>query len=842
MAERRGDHMAITKLTTSTDIIQALSDLPNSSDGLSAAQLKAKFDEAAGIIKTYINDTLVTELESTTDGSSGADQIGATAISDLTGATVQALLESLRNSLKSTTDGSSGADFVNATTISGLSGSTVQGLIESLKTFVDTHKTSGDHDGRYFTETELSSTTGTTGASRIGSTVDGLTGSTVQTILESIKSALGALEAQLPDGQDIAYTTTRIDTIETNLSSQAEQETTLTHGTQVITSDIPGPLKLEFYGNTLVNLLGEIGNFETDSNSDGVADGISKATEGSYSLETTDVYYGTKAQRISSLSSDTNYLSRRIDIPINYESGKYYIALVDVVTDGTSKQRIRVDYDSTNQFSTESTDNGMVYVKFNPSTTGSGYIRCYNYNNVGVEGWVQFDGARLIEVSSTVYNEIGVLSDAEIEKRFPYVDSVKHAQNVYAKVSGTNLFDGQIELGSIDPNNGTLVGSTTVVRSVNYTEVLSGQSYVLSKSTTDTGIYRYFYYDKDKNFISSSTTNLDSPITAPSNAEYFKFHYDTQGDTTVKFQLELGSSVTPYTDYNPSYLYLPTKLASDVEGNKKDISYKVESTWYVEHKFEKDYVLDGSLDWTFAQDYTGHKRVYATITNTDDYYEHYVVKYDGSILEQVGGSAAITSSDQSYIYLSRIYTTIEDTDSGFGESYTPTQAEIQANFWGWRMCDGTFGTPYNGTGTKTWYPKGDSDLTNAVTTVPSSESPTITDGTIDYYYLTYELATPVTEVIAHEGDLSIQGDAQVTIGSGFSYTTDTDGSKTYTLTADADRYAETTNVLDVTAYYSKTLHSAVKQLTAEHTDTATQVSINLNQLIDHEARLDALGG
>ena len=47
--------MSIQKLTTDLNIIQSLDNQPS----LTAEQLKAKFDEAVNIIKTYINDTLV---------------------------------------------------------------------------------------------------------------------------------------------------------------------------------------------------------------------------------------------------------------------------------------------------------------------------------------------------------------------------------------------------------------------------------------------------------------------------------------------------------------------------------------------------------------------------------------------------------------------------------------------------------------------------------------------------------------------------------------------------------------------------------------------------------------
>lgn len=64
---------SFTQLTDSVAIIAALSTLPNQTDGLSASQLKAKFDEAATLIKTFLNDTLISELEA----QGAADKIGA---------------------------------------------------------------------------------------------------------------------------------------------------------------------------------------------------------------------------------------------------------------------------------------------------------------------------------------------------------------------------------------------------------------------------------------------------------------------------------------------------------------------------------------------------------------------------------------------------------------------------------------------------------------------------------------------------------------------------------------------------------------------------------------------
>lgn len=55
--------MALTKLTANVNNIQALSDRPNTIDGLTSAELKERFDKAGADIKSYLNTTLTEELD-----------------------------------------------------------------------------------------------------------------------------------------------------------------------------------------------------------------------------------------------------------------------------------------------------------------------------------------------------------------------------------------------------------------------------------------------------------------------------------------------------------------------------------------------------------------------------------------------------------------------------------------------------------------------------------------------------------------------------------------------------------------------------------------------------------
>ncbi len=81
--------MPFTKLTKDMGIISKLEDEPNDVGGLTAAQLKARFDEAGEAVKAYLNDTLLAELTAPT----AADALGAVLNGE--GVTVQQALDML---------------------------------------------------------------------------------------------------------------------------------------------------------------------------------------------------------------------------------------------------------------------------------------------------------------------------------------------------------------------------------------------------------------------------------------------------------------------------------------------------------------------------------------------------------------------------------------------------------------------------------------------------------------------------------------------------------------------------------------------------------------------------
>ena len=69
--------MSIRQFNEDMNIIQKLDDEPNDVGGLTAQQLKETFDKAGNAVKTYINDTLIPDLEQ-----SGVDKIIQTGSGD----------------------------------------------------------------------------------------------------------------------------------------------------------------------------------------------------------------------------------------------------------------------------------------------------------------------------------------------------------------------------------------------------------------------------------------------------------------------------------------------------------------------------------------------------------------------------------------------------------------------------------------------------------------------------------------------------------------------------------------------------------------------------------------
>ena len=107
----------LTKLLADLYIISLLDDEPNDVGGMSSAELKAKFDEAANTIKTYINESLIPELA----GANGAESVGIDTVPGLTGvSTVQAALAKIEEQMAEMTQGAVADESITTAKLAAL--------------------------------------------------------------------------------------------------------------------------------------------------------------------------------------------------------------------------------------------------------------------------------------------------------------------------------------------------------------------------------------------------------------------------------------------------------------------------------------------------------------------------------------------------------------------------------------------------------------------------------------------------------------------------------------------------------------------------------------------------
>ncbi len=92
----------IPRVTSDLGTVSTLDDRPNDTGGLTAAELKAKFDADAGTLKAYLNDTLIPFLES----AAAAASLGITTIPGFSADNIQSALEQIVTAMQEITQGS----------------------------------------------------------------------------------------------------------------------------------------------------------------------------------------------------------------------------------------------------------------------------------------------------------------------------------------------------------------------------------------------------------------------------------------------------------------------------------------------------------------------------------------------------------------------------------------------------------------------------------------------------------------------------------------------------------------------------------------------------------------
>jgi hypothetical protein len=639
-----------------------------------------------------------------------------------------------------------------------------------------------------------------------GENVDGdgsTSGANLNPVFETVRVAINDTDTKVND----RYTKAEVDDKVTIAATGAQPSVvntptsvTMAVGLQVISCTKCAALSnLIAQGLTRVNLLGRDGNCEDASKWN-----VLQATT---ALDATNKVYGSNGFKVTINTSFTSGVTYK-SLPGGLKAGKYYI-LVAEMKNGNSTSGVSIYLGGSSYATVSVTDTtkfNTVFARMNPvSDIASVDVDLQVVGAAGQYGY--FDGVRIYEITQTEYNALpsatAILDSTSqwVANKYPYVDDVKHINAPYVIRYGENLlppfneWETGMQTGDsyslTNPYDLTINASTTSGSFLRYyVPVTVGQAYSLSLSTSGANAAPYMYWcDSAKTRLTSKVTGLNN--VAPAGAVLLEVVFNTLNPTTYALQtgtatftnprLNLGTTDKGFKARNDDYLFVPNvQLASSVDGTVYDTLYQRDGKLSVLHRFKKDMVLDGSLAWSGTiSSFTGYKVVHAPPATTKWVnYSEKLVKYDGKILKTAtaGGLWATNGADTSETSIDdNIYISIASADSGWGDAYNPTAAEIQAYFYGWVMTNNFTGI-YNGTGTKAWEKRYSGQGTirdtgfgslvvngSGTTTLPT----TLNDQGFKPYKLTYQLATPIIEEVAPEGAIStLEGSNQIEVGVG----------------------------------------------------------------------------
>ncbi|MEK5415264.1 hypothetical protein [Paenibacillus sp. FSL L8-0708] len=571
--------------------------------------------------------------------------------------------------------------------------------------------------------------------------------------------------------------------INNRLNTESLTSINLVAGQQILNATKNARLQgLKVQGRTLIDLLGGAGSGESLT-------GWSLAGSTLPAISTAQKKSGASSFKMASGSTGGSYMTRDFSVQIDkalqyvfgvwvfiesYTAGAPTIALYDM---GTNTIRYST---SPNTSIVGSWQFVPLKLPVNNSLVGNGVRIVVGYGSAGAST-VYYDELRLYAVSATDYAAIGTtITGAAIDALLPYVPpGINGVDGLYVRRYGRNLLPSMPDsLHANAKKNGPYDMTLTAqgIYNTSYIDfpVIPGQKYTFSMDTVDVGAYTDggFFGSDGQNIMQAFLPMSGGSVTtdpAPANAIKIRVYLSNEINGVYRFKnwkLELGSTATPFQPREDSLVaFGGVELhANPNDGSDPDILREVNGRYEVTRLWRKSNLV-GDWSWLFDTNYTGFKRVRVILpTSSGINASERVTKYNGYPLYPSAG--VYSAADQSTLYNGVLYITIAITDSGWGDSYTPTPDEIKAYFNGWRMYNGASGVatnPYNGTAGQT---KGWVEILSAgnpvgvlPTTIPSGWTP---------YQLLYRLATPTTETVQEDGALSLlEGDNFIEVGSGY---------------------------------------------------------------------------
>ncbi|WP_339816771.1 hypothetical protein MKZ15_15350 [Paenibacillus sp. FSL R7-0216] len=577
--------------------------------------------------------------------------------------------------------------------------------------------------------------------------------------------------------QQLHVTEMAITALEERLDTADTVQITLQPDLQIVNADKDSRFKLgEIKGRTLINLINN-GNFDslTGWNIDPTL----------VALDTSIKYIGESSAKVILGSGGVATVEKLFP----YDNTKNYVFVVYVRTQGGAETRLRLaQIGAGTEVSTGLiTSDGKfspVFVRvpagFYPSVTNDVVLGPVFTGASGTVGNV--DACCGYEISQAEYDALASMTPEQVAAKYPFMPSgIVGVENPYAIGYGENLLPPFNEQWATSAN-------VTISQKSPYE--------ILYKATGTAQGYAHiagFKVLPNTDYTFSAEHNLGINVHVPgvgaivSNNVAQSVTFNTgsatilnigfvngspsgvPGDYVIKNpMLVLGAEVKPFKPQRKSMLALQTTLhANPTDGSEQDVLFEKEGQYFKLAKWKKS-IIDGSYAPTLGSTPTGYKVVrldYPAIgglANTG-----YVTKYDGKVLSRVNYGASTTAADQFVSGSSGdVHIAIANTDSGWGDSYTPTAGEIKVYFMGWKMYhveSSDYASTYNGTGTKRWVSIGDmSTVSPVLGVVPTTQAPKWNP-----YQLLYRLAKDIVEPVPFEGALILpEGQSVIDVGTG----------------------------------------------------------------------------
>ncbi|MFL1672439.1 hypothetical protein [Paenibacillus dendritiformis] len=497
------------------------------------------------------------------------------------------------------------------------------------------------------------------------------------------------------------------------LENSSPTLTTFKPGLQIVESAQDTPFQFgKIQGSTRINLNGKGGNFDYRTTPLFTFFGTSEIVPSNGPV-------GIKCQKVVCNRTDTAHFGARYELDI--DRSKHYIAMAymenvncDVPVYFSIAEFKASGYTSIQKSASLDKGPGMqyLYTTVTPAQMENREKLVYYFRGEGTSGAeFRIGPFAFYEVTQAEYDTIAKMTPEQVAERYPYVDSKASVKNPYAIVTGGNLLPPFTDGWSIasqatvaSPYHLRLTPTSNYNGSYVNIPCVPNTTYTLQGSVTGGG---KLYADvRGSNGSHEYHLVENGIITFSTSADSTAIDVLCTNDTTIAGDMEfldvmltIGPEPTLFVPQQRSMLAFETELAAHpVDGSNSDTLFLGDDGLpYVLEKWGK-VTLDGSLSYRLGTKTTAWKQVYFDISQgvLDS---EIVIKFNGTRLtsnQYMDGSdqSAIDSVDKN-----RVYLTIANTDSGWGQDYDPTQGEIKAYFLGWKMFDGTVGAehPYNRT-------------------------------------------------------------------------------------------------------------------------------------------------